>query len=213
MFYFATFAVFYEITNVKLFDVQSCQPDICIFPIWIENENSTRIWPVEGLSLPPGLIQTGICSVTLYIKICVQTWDSLCTTTDNEKVERDVHYSQLTMVFCFVIEVGWSCYVRSEYLIWQSEHVVQREGCGNITLSGFNFPVFILFVRVSVSVSASSLVSNVIIFSFWTILGFYCFLRWHLSFSNCNNVAFCRDFVFGEWKCCSWRVAMLSRID
>lgn len=102
---------------------------------------------------------------------------------------------------------------RNIYLIWQSEHVVQREGCGNITLSGFNFPVFILFVRVSVSVSASSLVSNVIIFSFWTILGFYCFLRWHLSFSNCNNVAFCRDFVFGEWKCCSWRVAMLSRID
>jgi hypothetical protein len=30
---FYTFAYFYKITNVKLFDVQSWQPDICIFPI------------------------------------------------------------------------------------------------------------------------------------------------------------------------------------
>jgi hypothetical protein len=30
---FCTFADFYEITNVKPFDIQSSQPDICIFPI------------------------------------------------------------------------------------------------------------------------------------------------------------------------------------
>jgi hypothetical protein len=30
---FCTFADFCEITNVKPFDIQSSQPDICIFPI------------------------------------------------------------------------------------------------------------------------------------------------------------------------------------
>jgi hypothetical protein len=32
IFYFAIFVDFYEITNVKLFDIQSCQPDRLYFP-------------------------------------------------------------------------------------------------------------------------------------------------------------------------------------